>query len=231
MRGTFVPVTVEDRARRFAALGDPVRLAMVEHLVATDCTPRDLGMHVGVASNLLNHHLQVLEDAGLIRRSRSTGDGRLRYVSLEERALDLVTPRRARRPRRPLFVCTHNSARSQLAAAVWTAVTGDDASSAGTHPADRVNPAAVSAARRAGLDISANVPRLVGPSDRSADLVITVCDRANEEITAGRPRVHWSIPDPSVSDTAKAFDRAISQIENRIRRLVDEPSTVGRGKP
>ena len=67
-------------------------------------------------------------------------------------------------------MCTHNSARSQLAAALWTQLTNQPADSAGTHPAARVHPGAVAAARRAGLDLTDARPKLLddvaGPAAR-----------------------------------------------------------------
>ncbi|MDZ7732130.1 MAG: hypothetical protein U5R31_02625 [Acidimicrobiia bacterium] len=71
-------------------------------------------------TNLLAHHLAVLERAGLVRRDTSSGDRRRRYVRLDDRALDGLAPRPSQPPpTRVVFVCTHNSARSQLAAALW----------------------------------------------------------------------------------------------------------------
>ncbi|MBU3700922.1 MAG: helix-turn-helix domain-containing protein, partial [Acidimicrobiia bacterium] len=138
------------RASRHAALGDPVRLAIADELVGSDRSPAELGLRFGLESNLLSHHLDVLEDAGLIERFRSSGDGRRRYVHLRDDAVGLVAGV-GRRPAAALFVCTANSARSQLAAAIWRVMTGRSARSAGTHPAAAVAPGAVAAARRAGL--------------------------------------------------------------------------------
>lgn len=216
---------LSDRARRFAALGDPLRLAIVDHLLTTDCSPRDLCLRHGVPSNLLNHHLDILETSGIIRRTRSSGDRRLRYVSLVPDALPCVQSSRGNRYRRPLFVCTQNSARSQLAAALWLSVTGSRAGSAGTHPAERVNAKAVAAARRAGLDISGQVPRLIDESDADADVVITVCDRANEELADVGNRIHWSVSDPVEAGTVRAFDAVMTDLETRIRRLVYNATT------
>ncbi|MEZ5269751.1 MAG: winged helix-turn-helix domain-containing protein [Microthrixaceae bacterium] len=73
---------VAERAARHAALGDPVRLSVVDELVVSDRSPVELSRLVGIESNLLAHHLDILEEAGLIERSRSSGDGRRRYVHL-----------------------------------------------------------------------------------------------------------------------------------------------------
>ena len=170
------------RAQRHAALGDPTRLAIVDELASSDRAPLELQRLTQVPSNLLAHHLDVLEQVGLITRSRSSGDGRRRYAHLHRDALDGLLPGRRRSPQRALFVCSHNSARSQLAAALWTQLTDQSAESAGTHPAQRVHRGAVAAARRAGLDLSEARPKLLEDvADRPA-LVVTVCDRAHEEL-------------------------------------------------
>ena len=98
------------RSARHAALGDPVRLAIVDELTASDRSPSELQRRVDITSNLLSHHLDVLEHVGLISRSRSSGDGRRRYVHLHREALDALTPGVRRPAQRALFVCTHNSA-------------------------------------------------------------------------------------------------------------------------
>ncbi len=210
----------ELRARRHAALGDANRLAIVDELMTSDRSPTQLGGNVGLPSNLVAHHLDVLEAAGLIERFASSGDGRRRYVRLRSEALASLTPPATEPGGSVLFVCTHNSARSQLAAALWTDRTGGRADSAGTHPADRVHPGAVAAARRAGLDLSRATPRLLseGGADRAA-LVITVCDRANEELSSPEGWWHWSTPDPVADGTDDAFDATIDELDLRIAAL------------
>ncbi len=74
--------SLDGRAAVFAALGEPIRLALVDRLVAGDASPGELAADVGLGSNLLAHHLRVLEDAGIIRRVRSEGDRRRSYVQL-----------------------------------------------------------------------------------------------------------------------------------------------------
>jgi ArsR family transcriptional regulator, arsenate/arsenite/antimonite-responsive transcriptional repressor / arsenate reductase (thioredoxin) len=211
---------VELRAQRHAALGDPIRLAIVDELVASDRAPGELQRQFGVSSNLLAHHLDVLEQVGLINRSRSSGDGRRRYVHLHCNALEALTAGRRRPAERALFVCTHNSARSQLAAALWTQLTHEPADSAGTHPADRVHPGAVAAARRAGLDLTRARPKQLDDiADRPA-LVVTVCDRAHEELGVDPARLHWSVPDPVATPKRAAFDATVTELRTRISHLV-----------
>jgi protein-tyrosine-phosphatase len=207
------------RARTHAALGDAVRLAIVDDLTGSDRSPVELRRRLDIESNLLAHHLDVLEEAGLIERSRSSGDGRRRYVHLRASALDRLGPTQTVDIGPALFVCTANSARSQLAAALWEHLTGHRALSAGTHPADRVNPLAVDAAERAGLDLSASVPRTLAEVRAIPRLVITVCDRAHEELPPSDEWLHWSVPDPVPIGTDAVFDATVAELQGRIEGL------------
>jgi protein-tyrosine-phosphatase/DNA-binding transcriptional ArsR family regulator len=225
------PDDLTRRAAMHAALGEPARLAVVDALRHSDRSPKELGERLGLATNLLAHHLDVLEGAGLIERFTSSGDKRRKYVRLVLTAETDLSPRAAsRRTERAgaapvLFLCSHNSARSQLAAALWTARTGSSASSAGTHPAPRVHRGAVAAARRAGLDLSAAQPRVI---DRIAPdtQVVTVCDRAHEELTPTDDWWHWSVPDPVEIGTAAAFDDAVEQLDRRITTVLAAATTA-----
>ncbi len=212
-------VQLETRARRHAALGDPVRLAIVDELVRSDRAPVELRDRFALESNLLAHHLDVLGAAGLIERSKSSGDGRRRYVHLLPSALDLLAPLPSVHPARVLFVCTANSARSQLAAALWEQHTGGTAASAGTHPGPEVHPGAVAAARRAGIDLATARPRPLHARDARGALVVTVCDRAHEELGDTPTRLHWSVPDPVPTATRAAFDAAVADLTERITRI------------
>ncbi|MEO1064666.1 MAG: helix-turn-helix domain-containing protein [Actinomycetota bacterium] len=220
--------SVEWRAGVHAALGDPLRLAMVEDLAASDRASKELADRFGLASNLLAHHLDVLESAGLIERFTSAGDRRRRYVRLLRAPLAELVIATAKPIGSVLFVCTHNSARSQLAAALWRARTGRAAESAGTHPARAVHPGAVAAARRAGLELGEAAPAELVDLD-AVDLVITVCDRAHEDLEPEPHWWHWSIPDPVGIGTDAAFDAAVAQLDARITTLAstNRPSTKG----
>lgn len=209
---------VRHRARLHAALGDQHRLAIVEELSVSDRSPGDLGRMFGLPTNLLAHHLDVLDEVGLIDRLISAGDRRRRYIRLRRAPLVDLDITAARQARTALFVCSHNSARSQLAAALWKARTGRPATSAGTHPAARMHPGAIAAARRAGIDVADARPRALVPTDR-ADVVVTVCDRAHEEIAPGPDWLHWSVPDPVEVGTDAAFDAVVADLDDRIRSL------------
>ena len=211
---------LHERANRHAALGDPMRLAIVDELAASDRAPVELCRLIGIESNLLAHHLDVLEEVGMINRSRSSGDGRRRYVHLLRESFLGLVPGRRLAPGRALFVCTRNSARSQLAAALWQEMTRSPAVSAGTHPAARVHPGAVAAAKRAGLDLTTAAPQTLAAVRRVPDLVVTVCDQAHEELEPDDSWLHWSIPDPVTAGSRRAFDATVTELRIRIAALV-----------
>lgn len=206
------------RAAKHAALSDTVRLQIVDLLATGDLSPGELRSAVGIESNLLAHHLNVLEAAGLIARSRSEADRRRSYVRLLEASAGSAvsgTPV----AERVVFVCTANSARSQLAAALWQQSSQVPAVSAGTHPAATVAPGAIAAAARHHLPFTPVAPSTLSPSVLAArDLVITVCDRAHEEL-GGADRLHWSIPDPVPVGSDEAFDIAFEDLAHRIDDL------------
>jgi protein-tyrosine-phosphatase/DNA-binding transcriptional ArsR family regulator len=211
--------SIEERASRHAALGDPVRLAIVEELAASDRTPLELRERSGLASNALAYHLDVLEEAGLIARCRSSGDGRRRYVCLRRSELPDLPVARAGAPESALFVCTQNSARSPLAAALWQQLTSNTAASAGTHPADRIHRGAIAAGRRAGVDLTTARPRHLDDVGTRPGLVVTVCDRAHEELDPPPDWLHWSLPDPVEVGTKDAFDVTVKELRDRITAL------------
>lgn len=136
-------MNIAERARVHAALGDPARLRIVDALAMSDRTFKELASAAGLPSNAAAHHLDVLQSAGLIERHVSEGDRRRRYITLRIDRLEGLVGSTGLRPRVVLFVCTHNSARSQFAAAIWRSRTGGAADSAGTRPADRVHPKAI----------------------------------------------------------------------------------------
>lgn len=214
------PIDLDERAARHAALGDPARLAIVDELAVSDRSPVELRRRLGLASNLLAHHLDGLERVGLIERSRSSGDGRRRYVHLRRDALEGLGPAPRLRPGPALFVCNANSARSQLAAALWHHATGEPAESAGTHPAERVHPEAIAAAARAGMDLRSASPRHLAEIGEIPPLVVTVCDQAHEELDAHDTWLHWSVPDPVPVGTKTAFDATVVELRNRIGAAV-----------
>ena len=209
---------VAGRAAVHAALADPARLQIIDTLSAGDTSPSELAAMLAMPSNLLAHHLRVLEQAGLITRRRSDGDRRRTYLQLIPGALESLTHPAARTARRVLFVCTANSARSHLAAALWRRTSGLPATSAGTHPAARIDPGAIAAARRHHLPMRRLRPRHISDVQHDGDLVITVCDLAHEEL-GRQAAVHWSIPDPVPAGDPASFDAALAELSHRVERL------------
>jgi len=222
-------IAVQARARVHAALGDPGRLAIVDALAVGDASPGEIATRLGMSSNLVAHHLNVLASADIVERSRSEADRRRIYVRLRAQTLatlvTLATPGRPT-PGRVVFVCTRNSARSQLAAALWARHSAVPAASAGTDPVRRVHPRAVRTARRHGLRLDPAHTAHVNAVTRAGDLVIAVCDHAHETMPADERRLHWSVPDPVPSDTDDAFEAAYADIAARIDRLA--PAIPGR---
>ncbi|WAL64721.1 helix-turn-helix domain-containing protein [Amycolatopsis cynarae] len=212
--------SVVSRAQVHAALGEPARLAIVDRLILGDASPGELGRDLGLPSNLLAHHVKLLEQAGVIERSRSEGDHRRTYLRLKPAALTGLAPAGVRAAPRVVFVCTRNSARSQLAAALWKRHSRVPATSAGTDPAPRVHPRAVAVARAHGLSLPRTRTTHIDDVLRPRDLVVAVCDTAHEHLgTAAPDRLHWSVPDPVRADTDDAFDHALHELTDRVTRL------------
>jgi protein-tyrosine-phosphatase len=224
-------LNLEQRAKMHAALGEPVRLAIIDHLVLGDVSPGDLGRVVDLPTNLLAHHLRVLDEAGLIRRIKSEGDKRRSYVQLvlDDPTVVAITRSTAAAPgslgrsdQRVVFVCTQNSARSQLAAAAWSRASTLPVASAGTRPAARIHPRAISVGRRHGLKLAKARPAHLTDVVQPGDLLVAVCDNAFEELPPTEERVvHWAVPDPARIDTDQAFESAYEEITQRVQRLAD----------
>lgn len=209
--------SLAERAAIHAALSDPTRLQITDLLAFSDLAPKELQRLLSVPSNLMAHHLQTLEKVGLIARTRSEGDRRRTYVRLAPSAMSLLNPDTAFTTRRVVFVCTANSARSQLAERLWRDASGVPATSAGTVPAAAVSAGAVRVARRHGLDLEGARPRLLDDVREDGDLYVTVCDNAHETALTGD--LHWSIPDPVAAAEPAAFEDAYTELHRRISLL------------
>jgi ArsR family transcriptional regulator, arsenate/arsenite/antimonite-responsive transcriptional repressor / arsenate reductase (thioredoxin) len=213
---------ISDLARRaavHAALADPARLAIADTLLAGDSSPSELAGMLAMPSNLLAHHLHVLEQAGVITRRRSEGDRRRTYLRLVPGALDPLTAPPTRTAGRVLFVCTANSARSHLAAALWRRTSSSiPAASAGTHPGPAIDPGAIAVARRHRLPLPRLRPRHISEVQQDDDLVVTVCDLAREELSS-QAAVHWSVPDPVPAGDPASFDATVADLSGRVGRL------------
>ncbi len=217
---------LERRAILHAALAEPARLRITDTLLAGDASPSELAGLLAMPSNLLAHHLHVLEQAGIITRRRSEGDRRRTYLQLIPGALDSLAPPSARAALRVLFVCTANSARSHLAAALWRRASTVPAASAGTHPAAAIDPGAIAAAGRHRLPLPRLRPRHISDVRQDGDLVITVCDLAHEEL-GETLAVHWSVPDPVRAGDPASFDAALAELSHRVQRLAPRLAATG----
>lgn len=218
---------LEARVARYAALADPVRLRVVDLLTLGDVAPVELQAELGISSSLLAHHLGLLEREGLLVRTRSEADRRRTYLHLAPGAFDGLIPSRSLAVRRVVFVCTGNSARSQLAAALWHDRSDIPVASAGTRPAAAIEPGAIAAAVRHELTLRARTPRSLEEVLAVDDFVVTVCDNAHEELR-DRGRVHWSVPDPVRDGTDAAFDAAFEDLAARIQQLAPQLSSAQR---
>ncbi|MGW5127953.1 arsenate reductase ArsC [Streptomyces sp. NPDC004069] len=123
-----------------------------------------------------------------------------------------------------LFVCVHNAGRSQMAAAFLTHLAGDrvQVRSAGSAPAGTLNPAVVEAMSEAGIDISAEVPKvLTVEAVQASDVVITMGCGDTCPVFPGKRYLDWALPDPA-GQGVDAVRPIRDEIEKRIRGLLDE---------
>jgi len=241
----------ESAPPRFLRLAaHPVRWRLLNELAHSDRRVGELCALAGRPQSLVSYHLRQLRDEGLVWMRRSAADGRDTYYVLDlARCGELWSsaggslhpglsptrrPSAGREPgstaARLLFLCTGNSARSQIAEALAVQRSGGavDAASAGSRPKP-LHPNAVRVMRRRGIDLSGrrskHVSELVG---RPFDHVITLCDRLREvcpAIPGGPEPIHWSIPDPgrepgSDEETLPAFERTASELDTRIGFLI-----------
>src|SRR5579859_5720933 len=130
--------------------------------------------------------------------------------------------------RRVLFLCTHNSARSQMAEGWLRSRYGDrfEVHSAGTE-ATQVRPLAIRAMAEAGIDISNQVSKtLERYLGQPWEYVVTVCDQVNQAcpiFLGGRHRLHWSLPDPSQATGSEEQQLAVyRQVRDDLRTRIDD---------
>ncbi len=204
---------------------------------------------VGQPQNLVSYHLGKLRDARLVSARRSSADRRDAYYTVDlTRVGDLLSatggalhPGLRLTPPSPgspgprtvsvLFLCTGNSARSQMAEALARARSGGvvEAHSAGSHPKP-LHPNAVRVMRvEHGIDLAGQASKHLGVfADQRFDRVISLCDRVREVCPEfpGQPEtIHWSIPDPvagHADDDAgyPAFRQTAAELETRIGFLL-----------
>lgn len=148
-----------------------------------------------------------------------------------------MTPSAPPRPWRVLFLCTGNSARSIIAESLLRHWGGDafEAHSAGSRPAEDIQPMAREVLAKAGLPVaglhSKSMARYSGPGAEPMDFVITVCDRAAEEcpVLPGQPiTAHWGVPDPAAVEgdaetRRQAYRRVLTDFERRLKLFINLP--------
>jgi protein-tyrosine-phosphatase len=123
-----------------------------------------------------------------------------------------------------VFVCTANSARSQLAAALWAEASPVPAVSGGTDPAAAIAAGALSTAKRHRLPLTQTKPRALPRLSRD-DYLVTVCDNAHEDLhrsgalEAPAHRLHWSVPDPVPVGSKQAFEGVYADLHGRVVTL------------
>lgn len=238
--------------KALSVLSDSLRWTLMRELGRSDRTVGELVEIVAKPQNLVSYHLSALRDVGMVSARRSAADGRDVYyrshvASLRDAlvaagrdvhpGLDLTEPpvdRLEVPPPRPrvLFLCTGNSARSQIAEALATHLSGGSvhARSAGSHPKN-LHPGAVRVLANRGIDISGQRTTSMNRYVRTGfERVVTLCDIVREICPEflGSPRLaHWSIPDPSLTRGSTravdlAFESVTDDIEGRVVLLLAE---------
>ena len=235
-------------------LGDPLRWQLVGELGRSDRRVAELVQLVGKPQNLVSYHLAELRQGGVVSARRSSADGRDVYYRADLlRCRDLLgdaglalhpgvslaptppedVPRRRARPRL-LFLCTGNSARSQMAEALVEHRSGGTvrARSAGSHPKP-LHPSAVRVMAEHGVDISGRPTKSLTRFARSRfDRVVTLCDKVREvcpEFPGAPIAAHWSIADPAAAgdghESYPAFEHVADEIESRVALLLADLRT------
>jgi protein-tyrosine-phosphatase/DNA-binding transcriptional ArsR family regulator len=245
-----IVANLDDPPRFVQLVANPLRWRLLRELIRSDRAVWELTERLDAPQNLISYHLRQLRDGGLVQARRSAADGRDTYYAIDlascEQQLRAAggalhpaliptggppTPSNARAGRRRvLFLCTGNSARSQMAEALLEHTSGGDVdpASAGSHPKP-LHPNAIRVMRTRGIDISGNRAKHLDEFvSQRFDLVITLCDRVREvcpEFLSHPTLVHWSMPDPAQAgptDRASypAFERTAAELDTRIRFLV-----------
>jgi protein-tyrosine-phosphatase/DNA-binding HxlR family transcriptional regulator len=223
-------------------LAHDLRWTMVRSLARGDQRVHELAALTGEPMNLVSYHLKQMRQDGLVISRRSQADGRDVYYALDldqvnERlaqagralhpalAAPAVTPPVPAHPLRVLVLCTHNSARSQMAEG-WLRHLGGEhltVASAGSHPT-RVDPLAIQAMAALGVDISAQQSKHWSAVEGTAfDTLITVCDQARENcptFPGMAESLHWGFPDPTLIPDRAAREQAFHETAARLRARV-----------
>lgn len=235
--------------------GHPIRWSVLTRLARSDYRVQELVAFLQLPQNLVSYHLRQLREGHLVTERKSNADERSVYYSLDleqfrvlyllagsqlHPALTASPAQRAASnqsstgelpPLRVLFLCTENSARSQMAEVLLRHLSHGtiEAQSAGSQLAARVHPLAVRVMEHLGLDMSQTHPKHFDAfAGQHFDAIVTVCDRVREVCPAfpdDPERIHWSFPDPALVEGSEetqyhAFEQTSLQLTTRIRLLV-----------
>ena len=240
----------------------PLRWRLLSELARSDRKAHELTDLVGEPQNLVSYHLGKLREGRLVSSHRSAADLRDTYYGLDlglvrrqlsaaggalHPGLRLAPPQRddARvSPASVLFLCTGNSARSQMAEALTRALSGGaiEAHSAGSQP-KALHPNAIRVMHEAyGLDLSGQASKSLDVyADKDFDWVISLCDKVREacpDLSGRRDVIHWSITNPATGEadevTYPLFQQTAAELAERIAfllaRLAD-PTPKSEGDP
>lgn len=235
-------------------LAHDMRWKILSLLARSDYCVQELVHFLEQPQNLVSYHLRRLHNHGIVSERRSTADGRDIYYSLDLEKLQTLYFTSAgtlhpalgsgqtipgeqissftRKPIRILFLCTGNSARSQMAEGLLRHLSKGriEVFSAGSNPRS-LHPYAVQVMASMGIDIGHQRAKHFDEfRGQYFDHVITVCDRVKENCPSfpGNPEpdhIHWSLPDPSLMDGSEEekyvlFEQIAEQLRTRIRYLL-----------
>lgn len=230
-------------------LADDTRWQLISELRQSDRQVGELVAQLQLPQNLVSYHLGVMRQAGLVQVRRSDADARVTYYGLDIERLqsayqqigaDLQLPQLTASMEAPsatvIFLCTGNSARSQMAEGWLRHLSGGRvlARSAGVQPRS-LHPLAIEVMAEAGIDIGyqqAKSPEAL--TDITPNVVVTVCDLARERCPdwPGKPaQLHWSIPDPvrvrgDHTTQLGAFRTASNELHARVQALLASLPTL-----
>lgn len=253
-------VAAESAPEILRLLGHDLRWQLVQALASSDRRVNELVAWTGERQNLVSYHLGLLRRAQLVSERRSSADARDIYyrLNLDHVAAELnlsaaslhpalvghaARPTRGKvgSPPRVLFVCTGNSARSQMAEAILRkqARGAFEVFSAGPRPAGAIHPIALEVLSELGLPTKGLRSKgIEGIAGIDFDLVVTLCDIAREDCPPlpGHPQyVHWSVADPaavtgSIQHRRRAFRAAHAELAERINHLIAQLTIADPGQ-
>jgi thioredoxin type arsenate reductase len=224
-------------------LADDTRWQLISELRRSDLQAGELGALLKLPQNLVSYHLGMLRQAGLVQAHRSDADARAVYYSLDLAALGagyarigaaMQLPHSGNPATQPVatvfFLCTQNSARSQMAEGWLRHLSSGriPVRSAGLAP-QALHPLAIQVMAEAGVDIGyQHAKGLDALADVVPNVIVTVCDLAREECpewSASVNQLHWSIPDPvrtqgNPASQAQTFRAVRDDLRQRVEGLL-----------